>query len=45
MLSAAFQAGSMKNPGGAFPDRLTGYRRVPRDFHFAFTHGTILLLG
>jgi hypothetical protein len=44
-LSAAFLAGAVKNPGEAFPDRLIGCRRVPRDFHFAFTHGTILLLS
>jgi hypothetical protein len=44
-LSAAFLAGSMKKPGGALPDRLTCFRRVLRDFHFAFTHGTITLLS
>ena len=44
-LSAAFLADAVKNPGEAFPDRPTGCRRVPRDFHFAFTHGTILLLS
>src|SRR4051794_18148848 len=36
--SAAFQAGSMKRPGETFPDRLARCRRVPRDFHVAFTH-------
>ena len=34
-LSAAFLAGSMKNLGEVFPDRLTHFRRF--DFHFAFT--------
>jgi hypothetical protein len=39
-LSAAFLAGSMKNLGEVFPDRLTHFRRF--DFHFAFIHGTII---
>ena len=30
----------MKNLGEVFSDRLTRFRRVQRDFHFAFTHGT-----
>jgi hypothetical protein len=38
-------AGSVKNPGGTFPDRLTCFRCVQRDFHFAFTHGTNILSG
>jgi hypothetical protein len=38
-------AGSMKNLGEAFPDRSIRFRRVQRDFHFAFTHGTIVLSG
>src|SRR5438105_1267117 len=42
-LSAACSAGSMKNLGDVFPDRFIGFRRVRRDFHFAFTHGTIVL--
>ena len=45
-LSAAFPAGSIKNLGEVFPDRLTCLtRRVQRDFHFAFTHGTIIPSG
>ena len=44
-LSPAFLAGSVKNPGGTFPDRLTCFRCVQRDFHFAFTHGTNILSG
>ena len=45
MLSAARLAGSMKNLGEVFPDRLTRFCRVQRDFHFAFTHGTIIPSG
>jgi hypothetical protein len=44
-LSPAFLAGSVKNPGGTFPDRLTCFRCVKPDFHFAFTHGTNILSG
>ena len=44
-LSAAFLAGSMKNVAEMLPDRLTRIRRVQRDFHFAFTHGTNILSG
>ena len=35
----------MKNPVEAFPDRFIRFRRVQRDFHFAFTHGAIVLSG
>jgi hypothetical protein len=44
-LSTAFLAGSMKNVAEMLPDRLTRIRRVQRDFHFAFTHGTIISSG
>jgi hypothetical protein len=37
-------AGSMKNVAEMLPVRLTRFRRVQLGFHFAFTHGTIILL-
>ena len=38
-------AGPMKSVVEMLPDRLARFRRVQRDFHFAFTHGTIIPSG
>jgi hypothetical protein len=35
----------MKNVAEMLPDRLIRFRRVQRDFHFAFTHGAIIPSG
>jgi hypothetical protein len=44
-VERGFLAGSMMNVAEMFPDRLTRFRRVQRDFHFAFTHGTSVLFS